>query len=102
MEGTRSTFTIPAGQIGNDRPMVIVSERWYSPDLQTVVMSKHSDPRMGETVFHLTSISRAEPAASLFAIPSDYTVKEGHDFGRGKMMRYPPPPPNAPPPGEEN
>ena len=76
-EGTRSTFTIPAGQIGNDRPIEIVDERWYSPDLQVVVLSKHSDPRMGEHVYRLTNISRSEPARALFEVPSDYTVTEG-------------------------
>lgn len=101
VEGTRTTFTIPTGQVGNDRPIVVVSERWYSPDLQTVVMSKHSDPRMGETVFHLTNISRAEPAASLFAVPADYTVKEGHEFGGVRIIKHGPPP-DAPPPDEDN
>jgi len=100
-EGTRTTFTIPAGQFGNDRPIVIVSERWYSADLQTVVMSKHSDPRMGETIFHLTNISRAEPAASLFTVPADYTVQQG-GVGRGGRMHRRPSPQGAPPPGEEN
>jgi hypothetical protein len=73
-EGTRTTMTIPAGAIGNDLPIKIVSERWYSPDLQTVVMSKHSDPRMGDTVYKLTGINRSEPAQALFVAPSDYTV----------------------------
>src|ERR1051325_11555120 len=50
-EGTRSTITIPAGQIGNDQPVEIVSERWYSPELQVVVLSKHTDPRMGEHTY---------------------------------------------------
>ena len=75
-EGTRSTVTIPAGQIGNDRPLEIVSERWYSAVLQTVVLSKHKDPRMGETVYRLTNINRSEPARSLFEVPSDYKVEE--------------------------
>ena len=48
-EGTRSTVTIAAGEIGNERAIEIVSERWYSPELQTVVMTRHSDPRFGET-----------------------------------------------------
>jgi hypothetical protein len=73
-EGTRTTMTIPAGAIGNDLPIKIVSERWYSPELQTVVMSKHSDPRMGDTVYRLTGINRSEPARALFEAPSDYTV----------------------------
>jgi hypothetical protein len=77
VQGTRTTETIPAGTIGNQNPIVIVSERWTSPDLQTVVYSKHTDPRFGTTIYQLTNISRQEPDASLFQIPSDYTVKEG-------------------------
>ena len=76
-EGTRTTVTIPAGEIGNERPIEIVSERWYSPELQLVVMTRHSDPRMGETTYKLTNINRAEPAKSLFEVPSDYTIKSG-------------------------
>jgi hypothetical protein len=75
-EGTRSTITIPAGKIGNDRPIVIVAERWYSPALQTVVLSKHSDPRIGETVYRLTNINRSEPPRSLFELPADYRIEE--------------------------
>ena len=74
--GTRTTTTIPAGSIGNDRDINIVNEQWYSDDLQMLVMSKHSDPRTGETTYRLTSIDRSEPAKSLFEIPADYTVKE--------------------------
>ena len=79
-EGTRTTVTIPAGEIGNERPIEIVSERWYSPELQLVVMTRHSDPRTGETTYKLTNINRAEPAKSLFEVPSGYTVKEGAQF----------------------
>jgi hypothetical protein len=75
-EGTRTTTTIPAGEIGNERAIEIVSERWYSPELQTVVMTKHSDPRFGETVYRLTNISRGEPDKNLFQVPSDYKLKE--------------------------
>jgi hypothetical protein len=73
-EGTRTTRTIPAGQIGNERDINIVSERWYSPELQMVVMTRTSDPRNGETVYRLTNISRSEPVPSLFEVPSDYTI----------------------------
>lgn len=75
--GTRTTFTIPAGQIGNDLPIKIVTERWSSPALQTVVMSKRSDPRVGVTTYRLTNISLTEPSPDLFQVPSDYTVKSG-------------------------
>jgi|SRR5215213_628058 len=80
-EGTRTTVTIPAGEIGNDRPIQIVSERWYSPELQLVVMTRHSDPRSGETTYKLTNINRSEPAKSLFEVPSDFTIKEGPGIG---------------------
>jgi hypothetical protein len=80
-EGTRVTFTIPAGKIGNERPIVTVNETWYSPELQALVMSKNSDPRMGETTYRLTNINRSEPDPSLFQVPADYTVNEGRGFG---------------------
>src|SRR5438874_1813601 len=69
-EGTRVTRTIPAGQIGNDKPIQVVSERWYSADLQMVVKSTHTDPRFGTTTYTLTNVQRTEPAASLFTVPS--------------------------------
>jgi hypothetical protein len=97
-EGTRTTRTIPAGAIGNANPIVITNERWYSSELQTVVMSKRSDPFQGETTFQLTNIQRQEPEASLFQVPSDYAVEPG---GPGGAKRFkagrgqPPPPPDA-------
>jgi hypothetical protein len=75
-EGTRTTTTIPAGQIGNDRDLEIISERWYSPDLKVAVLTKNSDPRTGETVHRLTRIDRSEPLRSLFGIPADYTISD--------------------------
>jgi hypothetical protein len=76
-EGTRTTLTIPAGEIGNERAIEVVNERWYSPELQMVVMSRHSDPRSGETIYRLTNITRDEPAKSFFEVPGGYTIKEG-------------------------
>jgi hypothetical protein len=76
-QGTRTTTTIPAGEIGNDRPINIVDEQWYSPDLQMTVLTKHSDPRMGETNFALKNINRSSPPSYLFEIPAGYTVKTG-------------------------
>jgi hypothetical protein len=102
-DGTRITRTIPAGEIGNENPITIVSERWYSAELQLVVKSTHSDPRFGDTAYTVTNIQRTEPDASLFTIPADYTVKEGgpgsnvmyrHGFGKEVLPPPPPPPPN--------
>ena len=75
--GVRTTRTIPAGRIGNEKAISIVTEVWTSPDLKTVVYSKRSDPRMGEQTFQLTSIVRAEPDPSLFSVPADFKIVDG-------------------------
>ena len=99
VEGTKTTRTIPAGAIGNAKPIVISVERWYSSLLQMNVLIKRSDPRTGENVFQLANIQQGEPAASLFEVPSDYTTKQG---GKNFIFRQEGtmigPPPGAPPP----
>ena len=77
VNGVRTTRTIPAGEIGNEKPISIVTEVWTSPDLKTVVYSKRSDPRMGEQTFQLTNIVRSEPDASLFTVPADFKIVDG-------------------------
>jgi hypothetical protein len=77
VNGVRTTRTIPAGQVGNDKPIQIVTEIWTSPDLQTIVYSKRSDPRMGDQTFQLTDIQRAEPDPSLFTVPADFKTLDG-------------------------
>jgi hypothetical protein len=86
-QGTRSTLTIPADAIGNERPVVVVSERWYSPELKALVLSRQSDPRYGETTYRLTNIIRSEPSADLFEVPADFTIVEGPAHGPKVIMR---------------
>ena len=91
--GSSTTHTIPAGAIGNTKPIVSTNEIWYSPELQVVVSSKHSDPRGGQAVFALTNIQKSAEA-SLFQVPAGYTItdapkRRGGEFGHGA----PPPPP---------
>jgi hypothetical protein len=80
--GRKTTSTIPAGQVGNDRPIEITDERWDSPDLKMLISSRFSDPRTGVVDFKLININRAEPAPYLFTVPSDYTVIEPGAGGR--------------------
>jgi len=77
VNGVRTTRTIPAGQVGNDRPISIVTEVWTSADLRTIISSKRNDPRMGEQTFRLTNIVRAEPDPSLFTVPAEYKIIDG-------------------------
>jgi hypothetical protein len=74
-EGTRTTLTIPAGAVGNQAPIEVINERWFSPELQVVLMTRRYDPRFGETVYRLTNITRAEPAPELFKVPADFRVE---------------------------
>lgn len=84
-EGTRSTLTIPAGQIGNDLPIDTISERWYSDELKTTVMTTRKDPRTGEIIYRLTNLRRGEPARQLFEVPPDYKIIE--NSGSTNIMR---------------
>jgi hypothetical protein len=76
VDGRKTTSTIPAGKVGNEQPLTITSEEWRSPELNVLVLTRHSDPRTGESSYRLTNILRAEPDQSLFTVPSDYTVKD--------------------------
>jgi hypothetical protein len=72
--GTRTTTTIPAGTIGNDKDLTISRETWYSPDLKLVIQSTQTDPRFGETTYSLMNIQRSEPDPALFQVPAGYTI----------------------------
>ncbi len=86
VRGVRTTRTIAAGEIGNDKAIDIVTEVWTSPDLKTVVYSKRSDPRMGDQTFRLTNIVRVEPDSSLFAIPADFKVLDSNQPGQNMIF----------------
>jgi hypothetical protein len=76
VEGRKTTTVIPAGEVGNEQPITITSEEWRSPELGLLVLTRHSDPRSGESTYKLQNIIRAEPDQSLFIVPADYTVRE--------------------------
>ena len=75
-EGVRRTTTIAAGEIGNELPIQVVSEEWRSPELQVLVLTERSDPRVGTSTYRLLNITRTEPPAYLFEVPADYTVRQ--------------------------
>jgi hypothetical protein len=74
VHGTRTTTTIPTCAQGNDRPFTTVSELWVSDEMKLIVLSKHFDPRYGESTILLQDLQRSEPDISLFQVPSDYTL----------------------------
>jgi len=70
--GSRLEFTIDAGEVGNEQPITVRTDQWFSADLGVVVSSTHDDPMIGETTYRLEQINRTEPDAALFAVPTDY------------------------------
>jgi hypothetical protein len=91
--GTRVTTTIPAGKMGNEQPILVTSERWYSPELKAMVVTKHNDPWAGEMKTQFTSVNAAEPDTSLFVVPPDYKVVE--EKPGPFTIKLPPPAPPA-------
>jgi len=90
--GTRISTTIPSGKMGNEQPIVVTSERWYSPELKATVMTKHNDPWAGELKTQFTNVTTAEPDPSQFSVPSDYKVVDDKD-GPFRIELPPPAPP---------
>jgi hypothetical protein len=72
--GTRETIVIPAGTIGNNSPLLLKREFWYSPRLGVNLISKRQDPRAGLQNFEVTNITLGEPEAKLFEVPSGSKV----------------------------
>jgi hypothetical protein len=93
--GTRMVTTIPAGKMGNEQPILVTSERWYSPELKAAIMTKHADPWAGELKTQFTNVSTSEPDSSLFQVPGDYKIvdEKAGPFILQKQILAPPPPP---------
>jgi hypothetical protein len=86
VRGTRVITTLPVGQIGNDRPIDIVSEQWFSPDLELVMRSTHHDPWAGEFTTSVTKVSRGDQPAALFEIPSAYKIVDAKSEGEHHIL----------------
>lgn len=89
--GTRVTTTIPSGKMGNEKPIVVTSERWYSSDLKATIMTKHDDPWAGELKTQFANINAAEPDPSLFTVPADYKIMDDKDGPVTIRMQAPAP-----------
>ena len=89
--GERTTWTIEAGKVGNEKPIIITREKWSSPDLMLTLSTRDSDPRSGEVSYRLANLKRGEPDATLFKVPADYKVQES----KVRMMEVTPPAPKA-------
>jgi hypothetical protein len=99
VKGTRMTNTIPAGAIGNERAIEVVTERWYSQDIDAIVLQRFSDPRVGETTYRLVNVVRGEPAPELFQVPQGYEIV-APELARPRLRAMPGAPGRPGPSGE--
>jgi hypothetical protein len=72
--GSREITTLPAGQVGNEKPQPIVKEFWYSPRLGINLVTKRFDPRSGIENFVVDHVSLSEPDPKMFEPPANYQV----------------------------
>ena len=96
-DGKRTSYTIPAGEVGNKNPITVTSESWYSPDLKVTIYSKQSDPRTGDSIYRLANVKRTEQPLSMFRVPEDYAIRSTRSI-TGPLPPAPPMPPASPVP----
>jgi hypothetical protein len=85
-DGSATSYTIPAGAIGNQKPITVTTEKWYAPELQIIVSMKRTDPRTGETGYRVTNLKRGEQPKALFTVPEGYQVS---DLGKRFNILFP-------------
>ena len=87
VQGTRMTDTIPAGAMGNERPIEIVTERWYSKDIDAMVLQRFSDPRFGETIYRLVNVVLGEPSPDSVPSAAGLRARDGRRRARPVSRR---------------
>ena len=73
--GTRVVRVIPVGVLGNEKPITSTLEEWKSAELGIPVRITAKSSIGGTLTYNLQDLQRAEPDASLFAVPADYKVR---------------------------
>lgn len=79
--GERTTWTIEAGKVGNEKPIAITREVWTAPELMITLSSRDFDPRSGEINYRLKNIRRGEPDAALMRVPADFKQPQQRERG---------------------
>jgi hypothetical protein len=87
--GSRETHTIPAGAIGNERPIDMITERWYSEEIEADVLRRTVDPRFGETTYRLVNVVLGEPSPDLFVVPEGYELSSNEDARFEFRLQHP-------------
>jgi hypothetical protein len=70
----RETVNYPAGFLGEKNAYAIVTDYWYSQELQAFVLIKQVGPKNIVQTLALRNITCENPVSSLFKIPKGYTI----------------------------
>jgi hypothetical protein len=72
--GLHDATTYNAGVFGNDRPVIVDREVWYSPQLDLNLLSVRSDPQSGKQTFAARDVVLGDPDPSLFVFPAGFKI----------------------------
>ena len=83
--GTRTTRSTPVGAIGNDEPLVRITETWRATSFGMIVHEVTDDPQTGKRTKEMTQFSNREPYAGSFMPPEGYEIvtQEMHEIPCG-------------------
>jgi hypothetical protein len=73
-EGRRVTSAYPKTE--RSVAQESVSESWYSPELQMMVLKQVHTTLLGDSVTRLENIDRSDPDRLLFQVPPEYTIED--------------------------
>jgi hypothetical protein len=96
--GTRLKHQVRASEFGNELPIFVTVEQWFSPDLGVALRDTRRTTIGGEIEYRLEQIARSEPDAALFKVPSDYIRKPETVNFRTEVIAPTPGPPRPPQP----
>jgi hypothetical protein len=74
VHGSRATNMIPAGQVGNDQPLVSTTESWTAPSLGISLRTVRDDPQLGKSTTEVVRLDLTEPPLSTFQPPDGYKI----------------------------
>jgi uncharacterized protein YecT (DUF1311 family) len=84
--GTRETRTFNPGAFGNDKPVVVTKEIWYSPQLQFNLSVTRLDPRNGNQKLNVVDLKLGDPGQEWFAMADGYRMVQGRGIQTRSMF----------------
>jgi len=84
--GTRTEYVVAKNTIGNVKPIKLIADQWFSPELGVILSSTQTSSAGFENIYKLEQINQTEPDAELFTVPADFK-KESIRSGNGVLFQ---------------